>query len=126
VAFRYILALMLSRKKILVADGRTTLPDGESAQVFAEKRGGAKHTVREPSLSEEEIGTVSAELGVLLGIAPPPQKTQPAAAAGGETNNEAAPAAGETAAGEANTAVAGEGETVESATAGGGGKGASE
>jgi hypothetical protein len=74
IAFRFILALMLTRKKILVADGRTTLPDGASAQVFAEKRGGQKHTVVEPSLSEAEIDSVSAELGVLLGLKPPPAK----------------------------------------------------
>jgi hypothetical protein len=76
VAFRYILALMLTRKKILVSDSRTSLPDGSSAQIFAEKRGGQKHTVVEPSLSEDEISSVSAELGVLLGLKPPPSPAQ--------------------------------------------------
>jgi len=76
IAFRYILALMLTRKKILVSDSRTSLPDGASAQIFAEKRGGQKHTVVEPSLSEDEISSVSAELGVLLGLKPPPSPAQ--------------------------------------------------
>lgn len=72
IAFRYILALMLTRKKILVSDSRTALPDGASAQIFVEKRGGQKHTVVEPTLSEDEISSVSEELGVLLGLKPPP------------------------------------------------------
>lgn len=90
IAFRYILALMLTRKKILVGDSRTTLPDGSSAQIFAEKRGGQKHTVIEPALNEDEISSVSAELGVLLGLTPPPPPTPAVTDA---TNSEAAPAA---------------------------------
>jgi len=93
IAFRYILALMLTRKKILVADSRTTLPDGSSAQIFAEKRGGQKHTVIEPALNEEEISSVSAELGVLLGLTPPPQSAPSTPPATDATNSDAAPAA---------------------------------
>ena len=74
VAFRYILALMLTRQKLLIQEG--TRKEGEAAlhsvgvQVFREKRGGQSHVVIEPSLSEEEIAGVSAELGVLLGLSP--------------------------------------------------------
>lgn len=109
IAFRYILALMLTRKKILVADSRTTLPDGSSAQVFAEKRGGQKHTVIEPALNEEEISSVSAELGVLLGLTPPPQAAPSAPPAPDAQSTDASAAAAEATAGAVATGEAEDG-----------------
>jgi hypothetical protein len=70
VAFRYILALMLTRKKVLVFEAKKKDSAGHELQVFREKRGGQSHAVVEPSLSEDEIANVSAELGVLLGLTP--------------------------------------------------------
>ena len=73
VAFRYILALMLSRKKILVQSEKKKNEQGQAVQYYREKTAGADtlvHAVIEPDLSEEEIQALSAELGVLLGIAP--------------------------------------------------------
>ncbi len=75
IAFRYILALMLTRKKLLVFEGKKKAQNGQDVQIFREKRGGQSHQVAEPALSEEEIGAVSAELGVLLGLSPPPAAT---------------------------------------------------
>jgi len=72
--FRYILALMLTRKKVLVQDERRQNAAGQDVQVFREKRGGAVHEVVEPNLSPEEISAVSAELGVLLGLKAPEDK----------------------------------------------------
>jgi hypothetical protein len=95
IAFRYILALMLTRKKVLYFEEKKKDSSGNELQIFREKRGGQAHQVYEPSLSEDEITAVSAELGVLLGLTP-----APAAAAASET-----PAAEGTPAAEINQAV---------------------
>jgi len=81
VAFRYILALMLTRKKLLVFEQKKKDAEGRDVQLYREKRGGVSHQVVEPSLTEEEITNVSAELGTLLGLTPAPA----AAAAGAPT-----------------------------------------
>lgn len=72
-AFRFILALMLTRKKVLIFEQKKKDAAGRDVQIFREKRGGLTHQVIEPSLNEAEIAEVSAELGVLLGLTPPPQ-----------------------------------------------------
>jgi len=90
-AFRYILALMLTRKKLLVFEQKKREADGREIQVFREKRGGVAHEVCEPALSEAEITNVSAELGVLLGLTPPAG----AGAAPAAPNEPAGPAAAE-------------------------------
>lgn len=77
-AFRYILALMLARKKTLVFEGKSRDRAGQEVHLFRERRGGQEHRVVEPPLSAEEVAAVSAELGALLGLKPPPA---PAAAA---------------------------------------------
>lgn len=72
IAFRYILALMLSRKKMLAAGEKKKDDQGQVVQNYREKNAGAEtliHAVVEPELSEEEIQGLSSELGVLLGIA---------------------------------------------------------
>jgi hypothetical protein len=81
VAFRYILALMLARKKVLIAEGKSKDASGQDVHIFREKRGGQSHKVFEPSLSEEEIASVSTELGTLLGLTPPPAPVASAAPA---------------------------------------------
>ena len=79
IAFRYILALMLSRKKLLVAEGKGGSENGMDVQLFREKRGGGTHRVLAPELNQDEIAAVSAELGALLGLTPKqaagPEKT---------------------------------------------------
>jgi len=80
VAFRYILALMLSRKKILTAGDRKKDENGRVTQNYREKISGAEtvnHTVIEPDLSEDEIQALSAELSVLLGMTPAPEPVVP-------------------------------------------------
>ena len=85
IAFRYILALMLIRKKLLVLDGQMRNAAGVQVQILREKNGGQSHQVCELELSEDEIAQSSAELGVLLGLAPSPalqsQGTAPATGA---------------------------------------------
>lgn len=78
VAFRYILALMLTRKKVLIFETKKNDPSGIAIHVYRERRGGQAHEVYEPVLNEEEVLSVSAELGVLLGLTPPPVKIAPA------------------------------------------------
>jgi len=68
IAFRYVLALMLTRKKVLRLQGGT----GQDALVFTEGRGGERHAVIQPPLDESEISAVSEELGRLLGLRPAP------------------------------------------------------
>lgn len=97
VAFRYILALMLSRKKIVLFEGKKKDTAGNEVHLFREKRGGQIHPVIEPALNEEEISSVSAELGVLLGLTPPPPKAPAGPAEGSEAGSAvaAAPLSGE-------------------------------
>jgi len=84
IAFRYILALMLARKKILLSEQRKRDAAGNEVQVFREKQGGQLHEVIEPALQPEEIEAVSNELGVLLGLqAPAAPATEPAAVVSG-------------------------------------------
>lgn len=71
IAFRFILALMLARKKVLIFEEKKKDSEGREVQVFREKRGGLAHLVYEPVVSEAEIMALSAELGQLLGLPPP-------------------------------------------------------
>jgi hypothetical protein len=87
-AFRYILALMLTRKKILVQDVRRKNAQDQDVQVFREKRGGAEHEVIEPDLNPDEISAVSTELGILLGLKAPSAPASVVAAADAETKVE--------------------------------------
>ncbi len=76
IAFRYILALMLSRKKALFAGERKKDAQGRTVQNYREKKSGADlpvHAVVEPDLSEAEIQNLSSELGLLLGLGPMPE-----------------------------------------------------
>ncbi|HYF47816.1 MAG TPA: hypothetical protein VEJ63_00305 [Planctomycetota bacterium] len=84
--FRYILALMLTRKKVLVQDERRKNAAGQDVQVFKERRGGTAHEVVEPNLSADEISAVSAELGALLGLKAPEAPAAAPAPATGEAD----------------------------------------
>lgn len=84
VAFRYILALMLTRKKLLVFEQKKKDAEGRDVQLYREKRGGVSHQVIEPSLTEEEITNVSAELGTLLGLTPAPAAAAATTSASGD------------------------------------------
>ena len=88
-AFRYILALMLSRKKVLIPEGQRKDSSGAEVLLYREKRGGGSHAVREVILSDDETTAVSAELGLLLGLTPPPSTVaQAAPAEGGSLHQE--------------------------------------
>ena len=92
VAFRYILALMLSRKKILTAADKKKDEQGHVIQNYREKMTGAEtvnHAVIEPDLSETEIQALSAELSVLLGMAPIPEAADLSGATAQETTQTA-------------------------------------
>ena len=77
-AFRYVLALMLTRKKVLRLQGGGKGSAGPDVLVFTEGRGGERHEVVQPPLDESEIAAVSEELGRLLGLRPAPAKQAPA------------------------------------------------
>jgi len=82
IAFRYILALMLSRKKMLTVAEKKKDDQNRVVQHYREKIAGAEtviHAVVEPDLSEDEIQGLSAELGVLLGMTPAPEPSAPEA-----------------------------------------------
>lgn len=85
-AFRYALALMLSRRKILRLDGsrRKKNESGgeEDLLLFIERapgRGGwaagERHEVVQPTLDESALGAISGELGRLLGFPEPKNET---------------------------------------------------
>lgn len=80
VAFRYVLALMLTRKKVLRLKGGSRNEAGADVLVFVEGRAGESHEVIQPALSEDEVAAVSSELGRLLGVQPAvPQHPAPQA-----------------------------------------------
>ncbi len=58
-AFRYVLALMLTRKKALKLGGGERGKNGMEYWVFVERRGGERHEVVQPSLSEGELASIS-------------------------------------------------------------------
>ena len=70
VAFRYLLALMLTRKKILKFLGPTRGQDGREGLVFAERRGGDRHEVPAVEMDESALAGATEELSRLLGIEP--------------------------------------------------------
>lgn len=84
IAFRYVLALILARKKILQSAGQRKDADGRAVQVYKEKGSAVEHAVIEPELSAEEIAGLSDELGTVLGLsaAAPAAVRQTAEAAG--------------------------------------------
>lgn len=66
VAFRYVLALVLMRKKLLVYDGREVLAgDGEKWKVHLKGTDRALEVV-DPRMDEEKIAQISQHLGEIL------------------------------------------------------------
>ena len=68
IAFRYVLALILARKKILQSTGQLKDSDARRVQIYKEKGAAVEHAVIEPELSAEEIAGLSDELGAVLGL----------------------------------------------------------
>jgi hypothetical protein len=73
-SFRFVLALMLARKKTLKLDGTARAADGSEMLVFVEKRSGERHEVPALQMDDQALATASEELGRLLGLTPPPPK----------------------------------------------------
>jgi len=83
--FRYVLGLMLTRKKIMKFGGVIRGEDGEEL-LLTDARTGVAYRVRDPILNQQEIAGITEEVGKLLNIqfdAPvaPPQVYPPGRAA---------------------------------------------
>jgi hypothetical protein len=66
VSFRFVLALVLMRKKLLVYDRVEKLPDGGEVWLMHFKGDAAVHRVTNPRLDDEKIAEVSRYLGDIL------------------------------------------------------------
>jgi hypothetical protein len=89
VSFRFVLALMLARKKVLKLERNARAADGAEVLVFVERRSGERHEVPSLQMDEAALTAASGELGRLLGLAPPPARAAPK---GDEAQPEAQPA----------------------------------
>ena len=69
--FRFVLALVLMRKKLLVYDKAEKLPDGREAWTMHFKGSEQKHTVIDPHMDEEKIAEVSRHLDEILPTSDP-------------------------------------------------------
>ncbi|MGL6072991.1 MAG: hypothetical protein ACRC8S_02395 [Fimbriiglobus sp.] len=67
VNFRYVVALLLMRRKRLKFEDVRRTEDGGSVLVVRDTRGGQKHEIPDPRLSEAEIEAVQAEVFRVLG-----------------------------------------------------------
>ena len=66
VSFRYVLALVLMRKKLLVYDRMDRRDDGSEVWQMHFKGSDATHHVIDPKMDEDKIAEVSAQLGQIL------------------------------------------------------------
>jgi len=66
--FRYVLGLLLMRKKILKFDDLRRDGDGE-ALVLVDRKAGEEYLVRVPELTEEQIDEVTVQLSQILNMA---------------------------------------------------------
>jgi len=66
VNFRFVLALVLMRKKLLVYEGTTTRPDGSELWKMRLKGTDEIHDVLDPKMDEQKIAEVSRHLGEIL------------------------------------------------------------
>jgi hypothetical protein len=64
--FRYVLALVLMRKKLLIYDGRNQLPDGREIWKMHFKASDQVQKVIDPGMDEEKIAQTSEHLGDIL------------------------------------------------------------
>lgn len=67
VNFRYVVALLLMRRKRLKFEDARRNPDGSSVLVVRDARNGARHEVPDPKLTEAEIAAVQDEVFRVLG-----------------------------------------------------------
>lgn len=65
--FRYVVALLLMRRKRLKFEDAKKAPDGTPILVVRDAKGGAKHEIVDPRLSEAEISAVQDEVFKVLG-----------------------------------------------------------
>jgi hypothetical protein len=66
VRFRFVLALVLMRKKQLVYEGSSTDPQGREVWSMRVRGGEEVHAVVDPKLDERSIAEVTADLGQIL------------------------------------------------------------
>ena len=66
VNFRFVLALVLMRKKLLVYDRMTKLPDGREEWQMHFKGSDEVHRVIDPHMDEEQVAEVSRQIGEIL------------------------------------------------------------
>lgn len=64
--FRYVLALILMRKKILVYEGMSRHDDGTETWKMRLKGSDAMHEVIDPHMDEDQIAEVSSSLGEIM------------------------------------------------------------
>jgi len=66
IGFRFVLALVLMRKKLLIYDGSTTADDGRDVWKMHFKATGEEHQVIDPKFDEDKIAQVSQSLGEII------------------------------------------------------------
>ncbi len=66
-AFRYVVALLLMRRKRLKFEDARTVPDGASVLVLRDAKGGGRHEVVDPRLTDAQAEAVQDEVFGLLG-----------------------------------------------------------
>jgi len=66
ISYRFVLALVLMRKKLLVYDSTKQMPDGRSAWRMHFKGTDQKHEVIDPDMDEEKIAEVSRSLSDIM------------------------------------------------------------
>jgi len=66
IAFRFVLALVLMRKKLLVYDHTASLEDGTEVWKMHFKGSNQSHSVIDPKMDEDKIREVSSQLGQIL------------------------------------------------------------
>jgi hypothetical protein len=66
ISLRFVLSLILMRKKLLSYEGTHKLPDGQDAWIMRFKGQEATHDVIDPHMDEAKIAEVSSHLGEVL------------------------------------------------------------
>jgi hypothetical protein len=87
--FRFILGLMLMRRKRLKFTGVVDSPQGEHL-VLEDRDEGVNHKVLDPGLAEEEIDSLRGQIDRLLGVEPEPDEEAPAGSAASAPEGEGA------------------------------------
>lgn len=66
VNFRFVLTLVLMRKKLLVYEGTEKTPDGQERWTLRVRGGETRYQVLDPHMDEDKIAEVSGQLGAIL------------------------------------------------------------